>query len=170
MMGEPSGLSRREARIREENHSGKRRVVNVEPLVANFEHPSSANETAKATHGRLKKTTIEVPPYSPFATPRSFGCCASPGGGRDGAPIATAPNEDAPFPTPGSLAGGVSTIARMGPALLRRFLGRRFKVADELARVPAAADEKALLRPWPQTTPSAEDRFSRFPPVHGGRS
>ncbi len=43
--------------------------MNEEPWFRTFEHPYANNKKAASTHGRLKPTEVNVPPFSTFAVP-----------------------------------------------------------------------------------------------------
>jgi ATP-dependent exoDNAse (exonuclease V) alpha subunit len=74
--------------------------MNENPWWRIFEHPYSNNDKAQATHGRLKKTTVKVPPYSTFAIPFRWMLREFQEEIEAALPSKLPPDEKAPFPTP----------------------------------------------------------------------
>jgi hypothetical protein len=65
-----------------------------------FKHPYQEIPSASATHGKLTKTPIKVPPYSTFAVPFRWMLTQYREEIEDGLPSQLPPEEKAPFPTP----------------------------------------------------------------------
>jgi hypothetical protein len=65
-----------------------------------FYHPYQDIPKASATHGKLVKTIIKVPPYSTFAVPFRWMLTEYQEEIEDGLPSPLPPDENAPFRTP----------------------------------------------------------------------
>lgn len=71
--------------------------MNPEAWMRRFEHPFASSRLAAATHGHMRPTPVEVPPYSTFAVPYWWMMRSSQRVIEEALPESLPPDEEAPF-------------------------------------------------------------------------